>query len=166
MNKRKTIINIIIVSIVGTLLHFVYEWSGNNSLVGIFGAVNESTWEHLKLLFWPVSILTFIEFFIWRKENPGFLMSRFCAMLIGMFFIVTAFYTFTGIVGKPVDAFNISLYFVAVILTFFLSRLFEKNKIFAKQRTNLYAIIGFIVVAILFIVFTKNPPSIGLFKKP
>ena len=38
----------------GTLLHFTFEWSGNNPVVGIFSAVNESTWEHLKILFFPM----------------------------------------------------------------------------------------------------------------
>ena len=32
---------------VGTLLHFVYEWTGGNPLIAAFCAVNESTWEHM-----------------------------------------------------------------------------------------------------------------------
>ena len=42
--------------VAGTLLHFVYEWFGGN-VWAVIGAVNESTWEHLKLLFFPVGIL-------------------------------------------------------------------------------------------------------------
>ena len=34
---------------VGTLLHFVYEWTGGDPLIAAFCAVNESTWEHMKL---------------------------------------------------------------------------------------------------------------------
>ena len=45
------VIMTILVLISGVLLHFAYEWSGNNPLVGAFSAVNESTWEHLKLIF-------------------------------------------------------------------------------------------------------------------
>ena len=38
----------------GVLLHFLYEWSGGNTLAAAFSAVNESTWEHMKLLFFPM----------------------------------------------------------------------------------------------------------------
>ncbi len=166
MIKRMTIIDILIVSLIGTLLHFVYEWSGNNGFVGIFGAVNESTWEHLKLLFWPATVLTFVEYFTRYKDSKGFLLSRLCAIDIGMLFIVTAFYTFTGVVGKRVDVFNILLFFAAVILTFLLSKLFEKNRTFEIRKANLIAVFGFIIMAVLFIVFTKNPPDIGIFRVP
>ena len=42
--------------VAGTLLHFVYEWFGGN-VWAVIGAVNESTWEHLKLLYFPGGIL-------------------------------------------------------------------------------------------------------------
>lgn len=166
MCKRKTLIEILAVSAVGTLLHFVYDWSGQNSLVGIFGAINESTWEHLKLLYWPVTILTIIEYVKFNKGSTGFLISRFIALFSGMIFIVTAFYTFTGIVGKPIDVFNILLYYVAVILTFFLSKLFEKNKYFEYKYSNLIALCAFGVLAVLFTVFTFCTPSLGIFVSP
>jgi ABC-type Na+ efflux pump permease subunit len=166
MIKRKTIIEIVIVSVVGTLLHFVYDWSGSNAIVGIFGAVNESTWEHLKLLFWPMSTLTIVEYFMFYKNSTGFLLSRALATIIGMSFIVTMYYTVTGVVGKNIDAFNISLYFVSVILTFFLSKIFIKNKTFEQKNSNTIAAIVFFIFAVLFIVFTNNPPQIGIFREP
>ena len=48
------VFSIIFVFILGTLLHFAFEWSNQNALIGTFSAVNESTWEHLKLLFFPM----------------------------------------------------------------------------------------------------------------
>ena len=45
----------IAVTVLGTLLHFVYGWSSSNMLVGLFAAVNESTWEHMKLAFYPIA---------------------------------------------------------------------------------------------------------------
>ena len=57
MEKEKIrsylIFSIIFTFILGTLLHFTYKWSEENAIVGIFSAVNESTWEHLKLLYFP-----------------------------------------------------------------------------------------------------------------
>lgn len=66
MNKRKIrnyqIVSIIFVCILGTLLHFTYELSGENQLVASFSAVNESVWEHLKLLFFPMLLSTIIGY--------------------------------------------------------------------------------------------------------
>ena len=56
------IISTIFIMIAGTLLHFTFEWSNNNPIVGTFSAVNESTWEHLKLLFFPMLISSIIIF--------------------------------------------------------------------------------------------------------
>ena len=59
------------ISILGVLLHFTYEWSNDNPAVGLFSAVNESTWEHLKLIFFPMLLLTTMEF-LWAhiKDKP------------------------------------------------------------------------------------------------
>ena len=39
----------------GNLLHFVYDWSGESLVAAVISGVNESTWEHMKLLFLPKS---------------------------------------------------------------------------------------------------------------
>ena len=53
-NKSKVFkyefISTIIIIILGVLLHFAYEWSGNNNIVGLVTPVNESVWEHMKIL--------------------------------------------------------------------------------------------------------------------
>ena len=62
--KTWQIITVIICLILGTLLHFTYEWSGENPIIALFSAVNESIWEHLKLAFYPM-------FSIHINENFG-----------------------------------------------------------------------------------------------
>lgn len=57
------ILSAIFAIILGTLLHFTYEWSGNNAFVGAFSSINESTWEHLKLAFYPMLITSIIRLF-------------------------------------------------------------------------------------------------------
>ena len=69
-NKKLKIIQLIVVitaMILGTILHFSYEWSGNNKIIATFSATNESVWEHLKLVFFPMLILGIIEYFIVKK---------------------------------------------------------------------------------------------------
>ena len=57
------IFSIIFSIILGILLHFAFEWSGNNLFIATFSAVNESTWEHLKLVFFPMLITIIISYF-------------------------------------------------------------------------------------------------------
>lgn len=52
--KKYQIISSIFVCILGTLLHFTYKVFGENSFVASFSAVNESVWEHLKLLYFSI----------------------------------------------------------------------------------------------------------------
>ena len=58
--KQYTIIGIIFVLLTGTLAHFLYDWTGNNHIVGLFTPINESIWEHMKLLFFPMLIYALI----------------------------------------------------------------------------------------------------------
>jgi hypothetical protein len=44
----------------GFLSHFIYEWSGKKKIIGVLGAVNESVWEHQKLVFWPSLIFAVV----------------------------------------------------------------------------------------------------------
>ena len=81
MTKKSSILKFEIISaifmlVVGTLLHFTFGWSNNNPLIGTFSAVNESTWEHLKLLFFPMLISTIIGYFYKWKVIPNYLSAR------------------------------------------------------------------------------------------
>ena len=66
------IIAIIVILILGTLLHFTYEWSGDNLFVGSFSAVNESVWEHLKLVFYPMLLMGIINYFLLKGHNQRY----------------------------------------------------------------------------------------------
>ena len=68
--KQFHIVGLLFTLLTGFLLHFVYEWSGDNPLVGLFSPVNESVWEHLKLLFFPILAYSIVEYFIYGKNYP------------------------------------------------------------------------------------------------
>ncbi len=72
--KRYVVIGFFVVGILGTLFHFVYDWSGQLWLVGLFVPVNESTWEHMKLLFIPM--LIYIMFGYLYIKRRGFVQSK------------------------------------------------------------------------------------------
>ena len=98
MKFKTNAIRFLFISILGVLLHFTYEWSDDNRIVGLFSAVNESTWEHLKLLFFPMLLLTLVELFFFHEKMPAnYLWARTLGILSGMIFIVAVFYTLNGI---------------------------------------------------------------------
>jgi hypothetical protein len=141
----------------GALLHFVYEWSGNHPLVGLFAPVNESTWEHLKLVFYPILVVSIPEYFFLRKRAHHFLCTKFLSALLGMGLTVVLFYTYVGVYGKNVDVVNIILYFVATAAAYIFScrRLKERNR---RAVSSWLCPAGIYVIVILFAVFSVFPP--------
>lgn len=162
--KKWEIAEFIFIAIAGTLLHFVYDWSGQNPAVGIIAPVSESTWEHLKLLFMPAIFFTLIQEAVIGKDYPCLLTQKAKAVLAGMAWIVIGFYTYTGILGKDVAWIDILLFYTAVALYTWLSkRSIEKEKKFCNVGVGTAV---FVLTFILFLVFTVKPPEIGLFQDP
>ena len=65
-------------AILGTLLHFLFDWTGGSALAALFSAVNESIWEHMKLLYYPMLLFTLWEYSVWGKKTPGFWKTKPC----------------------------------------------------------------------------------------
>lgn len=153
----------IFVSILGTLLHFTYKLLGENIFIASFSAVNESVWEHLKLLFFPMLLTTIIGCFYIAKYVPNFLCTKTIGIITSMLFIIIFFYTYTGIIGKSIVFIDIASFFVAVILGEYLAyRLMISN----FKCNNIIAIIILTIILISFIVFTFFTPQIEIFKDP
>lgn len=162
---KYSIIGFIFVSIAGTISHFVFGWSNYNPVFGAFFSVNESTWEHLKLLFFPYLIWTIAEYFLLKKEK-GILISKCIGVISGMLAIVIFFYTYTGITGKSIDILNILSFFVGTGTSFLVDYNLIKSKKLNKDIYNTIAIAVFIIIGALFFIFTFAPPLIPLFKDP
>lgn len=160
--RKKEIIGFIFTAVLGTLLHFTYNWSSKNGFVALFSAVNESTWEHLKLLFIPAAIFGVIEYFTDGRELQGFLTVKAVGIWVGMLSIVVLYYTYTEIIGRNFMWLDILIFFIgcAVISLYILK---YANRIFGS---NFAGILLLIVSTIAFFVFTYFPPDIGLFRVP
>ena len=167
MNKKEIrnyqIFSVVFTFILGTLLHFTYELSGENQIVSLFSAVNESTWEHLKLLYFPMLLTILIGCFYMKKEVSIFICSKTIGILIAMAFTLIFFYTYTGILGRNIAIIDITSFFIAVILGEFIAYILMVNKF---KCNNVIAVIVLLILLICFIVFTYFPPHIGIFKDP
>ncbi len=152
------------VSLGGTVLHFLYEWLGKSVWAAPFSGVNESTWEHMKLLFWPMLIFALIQSFFF-KEQPDFWPVKLRGVLVGLSLIPIIFYTYNGVIGKSPDWLNISIFFISAAIAYLYEvRLFKEGKLSRKRSKS--ALGALLVIAMLFIVFTFAAPEIEIFKDP
>ena len=80
MSDRKwrtwEVLGLIFVLAAGNLLHFVYEWCGESPIAGVLASVNESTWEHMKLLTTPWVLWSIVEFAALRRTGLPVLTAR------------------------------------------------------------------------------------------
>lgn len=159
-NRTRIILRYLFIVLFGVFLHYAYELSGGNPIVGLFALVNESVWEHLKLLFFPFLTLTIWDSFTHYKNNLHFLPPRTISILIGMAFQVTCFYTITGIIGRSIAWVNILIFLLSALLVFIV----EKYVCRKCCRLTIFQAIAILVLwTILFIVFTIAPPALGIF---
>lgn len=160
--KKFEIISAIVVILLGTLLHFTFNWSNNNSIVALFSSVNESVWEHLKILFFPMILTTVIGYFYYHNI-PNYICNKLKGIILAMSIIIIFYYTYSGILGTHFPIIDISLYIIAVIIGEIYSyKLIIKN----KECNNLVAFIFIIILTCCFFIFTFNAPHIGIFKDP
>ena len=161
--KNYQIISTIFAVVLGTLLHFTFEWFGNNEIIAAFSSINESTWEHLKLAFCPMLITTIIGTFIFKNDYPNFLCSKTIGIVTAISFITGFFYTYTGILGRNIAIIDILSFIIAIILGEYVS---YKLIISNYSCNNTFAIITLLILTFCFIYFTYNPPQIALFQDP
>ncbi len=151
-------------SLVGTLLHFLYEWTGESIIIAPFSGVNESTWEHMKLLFFPLFLFALIQS-IFFKDYPDFWCIKLKGTLLGLILIPVIFYTYNGIFGKSPDCINIAIFFISATVTYiFETCQFKKENINCKSPFT--AFIALCMIGLLFVIFTFATPQIPVFEDP
>ena len=162
--KHYTITGAIFVIITGTISHFIYEWSGRQFLLGFFFPVSESTWEHMKLCFFPMLIYSCFMNKRWKDAYPCVTSALLFGTLLGTFLIPVIFYTYTGIIGRNYLFLDIATFIISVLLAFLcVYRLTVSCKMFS--HTYMLGSLVF-VMAICFLMFTYLPPDLGIFIEP
>ena len=161
---RYTLFGILFSIITGILLHFAYEWSGNNRIIGLFSATNESTWEHMKLVFFPTLIYSLYMNAKLKDTYPCMTSALLAGVLLGTVLIPVIFYTYSGILGKNTSVLNIGTFVCSVILSFILIH----HSTTTCNLENFYTILESLVIAFLvgFLLFTYYPPALGIFTSP
>ena len=161
--KRFCVVGFFVTTVLGILSHFVYDRTGRGFLIGLFFPVNESTWEHMKLLFFPMFVYALFAGKRIEEQYPCIYNAMFTGILVGLLAIPTIFYTYSGVLGFTVDWLNIVLYVISVLAAYYVVyRVAESCK--AKDSKVLRYIMYALLVA--FMVFSVYPPELGLFVSP
>lgn len=126
--------------IVGTFFHFIFDLTDRSIVTAFISPVNESIWEHLKLLYFPMLLFSFVEYRYWEKRYEQFWCVKLKGILLGMILVPTIYYTYTGLIGKSME---------------------RHCKITSKCAFVMLCVIG-----IIFWVITFYPPKIPLFQDP
>ena len=113
------IMSFIIIGIVGTLFHFMYDISNHNKIVGLFSAVNESTWEHIKIALTPTLIWGLIDGFIYGT-NPNYFLAKFVSLLIIIFLMPTLYYGHKAIIKKEIFILDIISFYIVILTSQYL----------------------------------------------
>ena len=71
----------------GTLLHFLYGWSGGSTWAAALSPVSESVWEHMKLLFVPLFLFTIVQLCLMGRTESNLLAVRGVSALTGLVLI-------------------------------------------------------------------------------
>lgn len=152
-------------SLMGTFLHFLFDLTGGNIVAALFSAVNESIWEHMKLMFYPMAVFAIVEYFLWGKNIDSFWCIKLIGILIGLVLIPVIYYTYTGILGVNADWFNITIFFLVAGIVFWVeTKLFWKGFSCPVREWLLVALICLIAAA--FTVWTFTPPRVPFFQDP
>ena len=148
----------------GTILHFLYDWTGGSVLAAPFSGVNESTWEHMKLLFWPLFLFALVQRLFFRNQK-NYWCVKLAEILLGLTLIPVLFYTYNGVLGKSPDWINIAIFYITALLVFLFERwAFKKD--WLQCRFPLLAFAAICLIGVLFVVFTFAPIQIPLFQDP
>lgn len=159
------LIFVLAVSLFGSLLHFVYVLTGKKRLVGLISPVNESTWEHLKLLFFPSLFFGIVEYFAVGKYIPNFIPAKVVGLIAGMCLIIVVFYTYTGILGRNWLPADILTFLLGVVFSSCISLRLISAGLFASKALP-GSLLLLILLCACFFLFTISPPKIGLFRDP
>lgn len=151
-------------AVLGTLSHFFYEWSGQNPVVALFSPINESTWEHMKLVFFPILVWSLLLPAGIRKDFPAMRCALLAGGLLGTWLVPLFFYTYSGILGRNIAFIDISIFYICVLAAFCLARKLQAS----DQTSKLCPFICLFTLVMLFafFLFTFAPLDIGLFAEP
>lgn len=153
--------------ILGSLMHFLYDFTGQSTLAALFAPVNESVWEHSKLVLWPV-ILWWVLYDRFRGaqeqlcREPWYAGALF-ALLGSLLTMPLIYYFYT-------EAFGTELLWVDILILLLSLLAGQIGGLHMYRRSSginpSLVLLIFGAVVLIFVLFTFWPPRIPWFQDP
>lgn len=160
--KKIKIWGIIISFILSVILHFLYAIIPN-TYISIIAPVNESIWEHMKLIISASLVFSIFEYFIYKKKNisfNNFLLSYAISALLGIIIYLFIYIPLNDIFGHKLYIALTLLFLIFIIIQIISYYIMNKKKI---KFSSPLAIIIIVITYLIFYYFTYYPPKINLF---
>lgn len=154
---KKIIINSIIIFIISAISHFIYDIFPN-TITSLFFPVNESIFEHLKLVFTSGLIFSLIEFLFSKEKNfflKAFLRSILLVIILSIIYIPIYY-----LIGEKIII-TLIILFITILITEYII-----TKISTTENYDIINIISLIFIIISYVIMTYltyNPPKQDLF---
>lgn len=162
--KNLKILGVIIAFILCFFFHFLYE-EFPSFITSIIAPVNESIFEHMKILFSSILISGVIQKIIVKiKHLPykNICISNVIVAFLSIFIFLIMFLPIYILIGK-----NLPITIILMFITIVISEIISVKIIRMKDlRLENAAILLTIIIYVIFGIFTYNPPKNELFKDP
>lgn len=143
----------------GTLLPRYSSVIPNASILRCFLPINESVWEHLKLLFYPAALIAVIRYLVTGNLQKGIVTTYAMGLVQAELLFIILCYTLHGVLGTPPEWLNTAILCTCgIYLTVYLR--YRANH---QKRSSLAGLLTLLLMAAGFVWFTYAPPQIGLF---
>ncbi len=160
--KNIKIISIISIFLLSILFHFLYDLIPN-IITSILFPVNESIWEHMKLIFTSTIIFSIIEYLLLNKYNikhNNYYLSLFFSAVLSFIFYLIIYIPIYNTYGENIFISIFLLFLVIVIFQIFSYYILNLKN---NKYLNYLSIVLIILTFIIFIYFTYNPLKNYLF---
>lgn len=159
-------INTIILGSAASLSHFLYDLSGKKLIVGLFNPVNDSVWEHLKLMFFPFLLWWIVIYLIKNRKYDiplnSWIESAAVSLVAAPFSVVLLFYGYKGALGIESVFIDILLAFISYYIALCVASHFLEYSV-PNKCAAIVSVIIIVIIFAAFIVFTINPPRLPIF---
>lgn len=160
--KNIKIMGVFIIFLLAIGSHFMYDVIPT-FITSILFPVNESIWEHMKLLVTPVLIFSVLEYFIYKYKNinyNNFILSYFISIMLGIILYLLIYLPINSLFGYN-TIFAISLLFVIYIFIEYISYYIMNMNV--NKYNKILGIIGIICIYFIFFYFTYYTPDNKIF---
>lgn len=162
--KRDLFISIPLLFLIGSVFHFVFNWFGSPSFLAPFFPVNESIWEHTKLLIFPLFLFYLVYYYLYKNkyfiDKENWLTSLLVSIISSVLTMIIFYYTYSGILGKNISIINI----FSLLLSLFVGQLIGLKTYKNGKKISFKNLLFFFLFLFLFyLIMTFYPFKIPLF---